>query len=154
MNLSPDERQEFREVFLKAYQTYDDVRMMINYRLDWPLSIFKEGSVESVLLDLYHWADRHNSFVDLIWGAYEEISNEELLKITYKFCFITKRQWEDIGKLLSAIRSWELIERYCFQSLKLENRKYSDDVYGEYPELTKLKKINSNEEDNKEALNI
>ena len=119
MKLSGLETENLSEALQDGYPSYEKLKIMVRFKLGKNLAeISPKIELETVIFELIEWAESNNTTLDLVWGANERNpGNSKIKKITYQFCSITKKQWDDLCQLISQINPF-FLEAACEESFQ------------------------------------
>ncbi len=135
MKLSSAEQEELFKALFAAYPNREKLKRMVKFKLDDNLDRFGgQSDLESVIFNLIE--EYKEKILALIWGAYEgNPNNEDLQKVTFRFCSISKEQCNDLWGLIYQIPDKRVIEPSLCQAFG------RDDIATIDPELSKIHQL-------------
>ena len=81
MKLTTPELEQLFEALLDGYKDYDQLKIMVKYKLQKNLAeISQKTNTEVTVFELIEWAEKSNKILDLILGAYEKNPDNIALK--------------------------------------------------------------------------
>ena len=84
--------KQIQEALIDAFPSYNNLKMMIRFTLDENLDNItsSQNNLSEATFDLIAWANSQNKLPELIKGACQENSGNELLKSCYQEIFVVK----------------------------------------------------------------
>ncbi|WP_414622072.1 effector-associated domain EAD1-containing protein [Calothrix sp. CCY 0018] len=154
MHLSGDELRKLRLAITSAYPSKGDLMIMAREKLEVNLDAVAGGKdYTEVVFSLIQWAESRGKLEQLIESLCKERpKNEVFKKIKYKLfpnlfdltdiklniCPISIEQFNNVFLVFTEI-DLDILKRVCKETL--ENSSKSQDIFGNFPELTNPKSL-------------